>query len=93
MKTSFPEPLEKVLSQRIREARMNAGYTQQSLADELGCDVATVQSWEVGRHAPHPRALKQVSDVTDTPIWWLRGNDRRPGAERDRSDRRRHRKG
>ena len=43
-----------------REAR---GYTQQSLAEELGVELSTVGRWERGTLTPHPRRRAKLAKV------------------------------
>jgi DNA-binding XRE family transcriptional regulator len=45
---------------RLREARMEAGHTQEVLAESAGVEVATLSSWETGRRIPSLRNLIKV---------------------------------
>ncbi|MBR7838700.1 transcriptional regulator [Actinospica durhamensis] len=45
---------------RLREARMEAGHTQEILAESAGVEVATLSSWETGRRIPSLRNLLKV---------------------------------
>jgi len=57
------------IADRIREARVAAGFTsQEAFARALKVDRKTPQRWEVGRNTPSLPALRAISDVTGYPI-------------------------
>lgn len=55
------------LSERIRTARMKLGLSRRRLADQLGVDEGTVQSWEHGRKPTMPRHREAIEDFLDSP--------------------------
>lgn len=36
----------------LRAARVKAGWTQEKLAEKIGCDVSSIKNWESGRKVP-----------------------------------------
>lgn len=53
----------KTLSERIKEARSFAGYTQQELADISGVKQRQIARYEAGDAAPRDRVLKKIADA------------------------------
>lgn len=44
---------------RARQARLDAGLTQEEIAEAIGVDQSTVSSWELGRRRPRgPAGLR-----------------------------------
>lgn len=53
-----------VFGKRLREARLNAGYTQKQIAELLGNkDNSTVASWELGRNHPNIKAVVKLCEL------------------------------
>lgn len=67
------------LADRIKEARKAAGYdTQQSFADEIGVERASVSQWESPSKPTRPRPdhLAKIVDLTGRSFeWFLAGAD------------------
>lgn len=42
--------------------RMRLGWTQERLAETIGCRMNTISEWETGRHVPS-RAFSQLLDM------------------------------
>ena len=47
----------------IRARRRAAHLTQAELAERIGYSRKAVETWEVGRRHPHPRAVRQLMTV------------------------------
>jgi transcriptional regulator with XRE-family HTH domain len=63
-----------LISDRIRQAREEAGLTQQELADLLGFHKRTIENYEHGR-VPW-RELSRLARTLDKSVeWFLRGDD------------------
>ncbi len=60
---------------RLREMRMNRGYTQQRLADELGIALRSYQCYETGTRTPNYTLLVHVADILDVSLDYLLGRD------------------
>lgn len=60
------------IGERIRRARMEAGLTQDQLADAIGVKMRQVQYYEADRSDPY-RKLARIAEVTGKPVEWLRG--------------------
>ncbi|QWF85887.1 helix-turn-helix domain-containing protein [Amycolatopsis sp. CA-230715] len=52
-----------VKRQRLARARRAAGYTQESLATQLGVDPTTVSKWENGRFEPQPHKRPKLAKL------------------------------
>lgn len=53
------------LPERIKTLRLKRGYTQRSLANELGIHQTAVSQWENGRTAPDAAMLLQLNELFD----------------------------
>jgi transcriptional regulator with XRE-family HTH domain len=56
------------MKNRIREARMDAGFTQAELVRRLGIKRASISQWESGLTQPSTENLNQVAAATKKPI-------------------------
>ena len=62
-------------SNRLKEARKKLGITQQTLADTLKCNQATIADYEKGRIEPSLRILKLITENYNiSSDWLLTGN-------------------
>ena len=65
------------LSQRIKQARRQAGLTQKRLADHCGVSKSAVAQWEAeGRNVTKPELhrLQLIAQATGVTVDWLLGN-------------------
>lgn len=63
------------LGERIKQARQEAGLTQDQLADLVGVGMRQIQYYESGESDPY-RKLRQIAEATGKPIdWLLRGDE------------------
>ena len=53
---------------RIKQARLNKGYTQEQLAKELGVQFQAVSSWERGEYVPDTWHLIELAKVCDVSV-------------------------
>ena len=58
------------LGGRIASARIEAGLTQQELADRIGVTRRSLQGYEAGRVAPY-RHLERLAEVLERPRAWF----------------------
>ena len=66
--------LQREICARIKQARIEAGFTQQEIADLLNMSMRGYQNYESER-VPW-RDLDKIADLTGkTQIWFLRGDD------------------
>lgn len=49
----------------LKAARVNAGLTQQEMADFLVVNRATVHNWETGKSVPRSDYLRKISLITN----------------------------
>lgn len=63
------------IGDRIKQARTEAGFTQDELADLVGVGMRQIQYYESGESDPY-RKLRQIAEATGKPIdWLLRGDE------------------
>ena len=60
---------------RIAQARIDAGLTTSELAEKLGVDKATVSNWESGRRQLALDRLIQISELLNVSVTYLLGLD------------------
>lgn len=51
----------------LRAARINAGYTQEAAAAEIGVAKCTLHSWETGKSAPSVNTFRALCEMYHTP--------------------------
>ena len=64
-----------MLSQNIKEIRKSKGLSQQELAVKLNVVRQTVSKWEQGRSVPDSEMLISLSEVLETPVSTLLGEN------------------
>ncbi len=63
-------------SEKLRQARINAGLTQSQLASELGVSLRTVTNYETGDRYPKKRELyKRMAEVLGVEVNYLLTED------------------
>ena len=62
------QPAAKVLGKRIKDLRVDKGWTQASLAEALGCESMTVSRYERGEYAPSIEVLEQIASALSVGI-------------------------
>lgn len=63
------------IGDRIRQARTEAGFTQDQLADLVGVGMRQIQYYESGESDPY-RKLRQIAEATGKSVdWLLRGDE------------------
>jgi transcriptional regulator with XRE-family HTH domain len=60
-----------MFGKRLKQARKNAGYTQEALAEALGLCKGTVGMWECDKREPSYATLRRVSILLSCSIDWL----------------------
>ena len=63
----------KLLKQRIREARVAHGWTQEDLAKRLGSSPAVISHYEAGQRVPSVVALLKLTAALCVSADWLLG--------------------
>ena len=56
------------LAERLRQARLQAGYSQQNIADALNVNRATYTYYETGKTSPDPVTLGKIARICGAPI-------------------------
>lgn len=60
---------------RLFNARINCGFTQEELAESARCSRFALHKWETGKARPQARYVRALADVLKVTIPWLRGTD------------------
>lgn len=61
----------RAIGRRIREARVDAGMTQERLAELVGLTRNTIYNIEQGHHPALIDSLLRISDAVGVPLWEL----------------------
>lgn len=73
------DPEYRYVIRRVREARENAGMTQEDVADALGRPLSFVSKCELGERRIDPVDLKRFADLYDKPLeYFYPATTRRP---------------
>lgn len=70
---------------RIREARQEAGLTQDELSDLIGVGMRQIQYYESGESNPY-RTLRRIAEATDRTVGWLLHGDPTIGPGEDAAE-------
>jgi transcriptional regulator with XRE-family HTH domain len=62
------------VGERIKQARVEAGLTQDELADLVGVGMRQIQYYEAGESDPY-RRIDKIAEVTNTTAGWLLHGD------------------
>lgn len=60
-----------MLNKRLREVRMNSGFTQQNMADKLGISLNAYQKYEQAERSPSLDCLVSIADIFDVSLDYL----------------------
>jgi ribosome-binding protein aMBF1 (putative translation factor) len=71
-------PYKARVAARIRTARKNAGFTQQTLGDRIGKRRNHVNEWENGKVTPTLAHLELIAQATGVTVEWLLAEDTHP---------------
>jgi transcriptional regulator with XRE-family HTH domain len=59
------------MGDRIRRARMNAGYKQQDIEDETGISRNSITAWEHDARMPSAALLRVLANYLNVPVEWI----------------------
>ena len=62
-----------IFSQRLKELRMECGYTQLQLSEKVGCNQSMIARWESGECEPTLSSLLKLSEILHCTIDYLAG--------------------
>jgi len=65
----------KTVSQRIKSARRQRGFSQRSLSNAMGISSANISFWENGLNVPNVTNLNKLSETLNVSIEWLENGD------------------
>lgn len=60
---------------RLKQARLMAGHTQESLGEVLGTDARRIWQWETGKHSPKSDILPDIANALGVTSDFLLGMD------------------
>jgi transcriptional regulator with XRE-family HTH domain len=75
------------LGEKIQKARIEAGLTQEELAEAVDKKPATVSRWEGGHISPKPKTLARIALATGKPVSWFTRGESIEGELQARLDR------
>ena len=62
----------KIMGQRIKNKRTEAGLSMQQLADKIGISKSAIAKWEKGESKPSRPYIKEMCDIFNcTPAWLM----------------------
>ncbi len=61
--------LDKQIGARLRELRVNAGYTQAELAEKVGCETSTIGHCEIGKDRISLTLLSKIADTLEIELY------------------------
>jgi transcriptional regulator with XRE-family HTH domain len=61
------------IADRIREMRLERGWTQEELAGKLDTEAPVIASWESGRRTPNAENLVRLANALGMSADWLLG--------------------
>ena len=59
----------KQVGELIRTRRMSRGWTQEQLAEKLGCSTSAIGMYESGKRLPKNEVIEALADIFNVPIW------------------------
>ena len=59
------------MRERLKQARREAGLTQDGLADAIGITRTQVARWEAGKAEPYTSTLAKIAEATGRPVRWF----------------------
>lgn len=62
-----------MFDKRLKELRLQNGYTQKNLADLVGCDQSMIARWEKGECEPTASAIKNIALIFSVSADYLLG--------------------
>ncbi len=71
---------------RIRELRLNAGFTQKELAERMYKSESAVRMWELGKSEPDLLSVNALAQLFNTSVDYLLGKDSEPQKEKPAED-------
>lgn len=66
--------MDNVIGARIKEKRVQAGYTQEELGKLFHVKKQTISKWENGINTPDVETLKELASILDCTLDYLIGN-------------------
>lgn len=70
---------QEAFAQKLKQARMETGYTQRQVANMLNMKHGTIASYETGRTQPDIETLGKLADFYEIDMNWLYGTKGKNG--------------
>lgn len=62
-----------IIAQKIKELRLEKGFTQKMLAEKVGCSQPMIAMWEKGEYEPTASAIVKLSEALNCTTDYLLG--------------------
>lgn len=69
------EEKQQVFSVRLKELRLQHGFSQEELAEKIGIKRNSYSDWENGKCKPNYEKLEKIADFFDVSLDWLFGRE------------------
>lgn len=67
-----------MFGQRLRELRLQNGYTQETLSDKIGVSSKTIGTWERGTREPPLTTVDKLANIFNVSTDYLLGRNQTP---------------
>lgn len=71
----------KLLGERLKAARKEAGLKQEDVGRVLGLGKSTISEWETGKRSPDIELITELATILDTSVAFLLGLEMEPDAQ------------
>ena len=62
-----------LFSVRLKELRLQHGFSQEELSEQIGIKQSSYSDWENGKFKPNYEKLEKIADLFDVSLDWLVG--------------------
>ena len=69
----FKEEKKNLFSVRLKELRLQHGFSQEELSEQIGIKQSSYSDWENGKFKPNYEKLEKIADLFDVSLDWLVG--------------------
>ena len=67
------EEKKNLFSVRLKELRLQHGFSQEELSEQIGIKQSSYSDWENGKFKPNYEKLEKIADLFDVSLDWLVG--------------------
>lgn len=73
LKKQKEEEKKNLFSVRLKELRLQHGFSQEELSEQIGIKQSSYSDWENGKFKPNYEKLEKIADFFDVSLDWLVG--------------------